>query len=148
MLDLVFRNSTKDDEFKEAFFVSVLEKAIEAMNLGEKSVEISVNLVDEKEIQELNKKHRNKDSVTDVLSFPLEEEYMSSYNIVALGDIFICPSFAREKSIQEGKDLKNNFAWMTVHGFLHLMGYDHERSEDEEAKMFDLEQKILSQLNL
>src|SRR3989344_7610881 len=107
MLDLVFRNETlsdgqaNDNAFNEAFFASILEKAIEVMELAEKSVEVSVNLVDEKRIQELNKKYRNKDQVTDVLSFPLDEEHMSRYNIIALGDIFICLSFAKDKSIRE-----------------------------------------------
>ena len=159
MLDLVFRNETlsdgqaNDNAFNEAFFASILEKAIEVMELAEKSVEVSVNLVDEKRIQELNKKYRNKDQVTDVLSFPLDEEHMSRYNIIALGDIFICLSFAKDKSIREGIALGKNLAWMTVHGFLHLMGYDHpddsvgtptlrRRGEEMEA----LEDKIISKL--
>ncbi len=99
--------------------------------------EISLSFCTATEIQALNKQYREKDSVTDVLSFPALAE------VPTLGDIVICTSRAQEQASELGHSLKRELAFLFVHGLLHLLGYDHEISEDEERIMFDLQDQIL-----
>ncbi|OGM95984.1 MAG: rRNA maturation RNase YbeY [Candidatus Yanofskybacteria bacterium RIFCSPHIGHO2_02_FULL_38_22b] len=140
MLDLVFQNLTTDKQFNENFFKKILEIAGGELKLVNKNISVSLNLVGEGKIKELNKKHMNKNKVTDVLSFPMEESG-------DMGDIFICLPFAKKEAKSENVDIEMKLAQLTVHGFLHLAGYDHEKSEQEAEKMFKLENKILDKLN-
>ena len=116
---------------------------IKELKLKDKNVEVSLGLVEETKIKELNSKYRQKNEVTDVLSFPLEETRLKKYDILPLGDIFICLPFAVKEAERRGISLKKELAWLTVHGFLHLLGYDHEKSIIDDKKMFNLENKIL-----
>jgi probable rRNA maturation factor len=147
MLDLVFQNSTEDKSFKEDFFVGVLKISAKELNLLDKEIEISMNLVGEDEIRELNNKYRKKDKVTDVLSFPIEEKPLEESGTWPLGDIFICLSFAKNEAKRENVSIDRKIAQLTVHGFLHLLGYDHERSDKDAEEMFELENRILNKLN-
>ena len=140
MLDLVFQNLTTDKQFNENFFKKILEIAGGELKLVNKNISVSLNLVGEGKIKELNKKHMNKNKVTDVLSFPMEESG-------DMGDIFICLPFAKKEAKSENVDIENKLAQLTVHGFLHLAGYDHESSKQDAEKMFKLENKILDKLN-
>ena len=142
MLDLVFRNDTTDKLFKEKFFRDILAIAIKELKFQQK-VEVSVNLVGESEIKTLNKKYRHKDETTDVLSFPLNDKPATENGILALGDIFICLSFVKNEAKRDNIDIETKLAQLTVHGFLHLTGYDHEKSKDDADRMFNLEKKIL-----
>lgn len=147
MLDLVFQNFTTDKSFQKDFFESVIKEILKALQQKDKKVEVSVNLVGEGRIRELNRKHRQKNKVTDVLSFPLGDNSFVQYGIIPLGDIFICLPFAKKEAKRENRSIERKVVQLTVHGFLHLLRYDHEKSEDEAEKMFDLENKILKQLN-
>lgn len=144
MLDLVFGNHTSQKDLNEKFFRKILDTAIRDLKIKDKKVEISLNLVGEAKIKELNKKYRGKNKVTDVLSFPLEESRLKKHDILPLGDIFICLPFAIKESERQNIDLEKELAWLTVHGFLHLLGYDHEKSTQDKKKMFQLESKILN----
>ena len=145
MLDLVFQNYTSTKAPTEQFFIKIFEVATEALNLKNK-VELSVNLVGDNKIRALNKRHRNKNKVTDVLSFPLEEKKLEKYGILPLGDIFICLPFAKKEAKSENVSIDRKLAQLAVHGFLHLLGYDHERSGKDADEMFRLENKILDKL--
>lgn len=145
MLDFILQNKTSDKTFTPEFFEKVLNTAIIELNIDKEKIETSLNLVEEAEIKELNNKYRAKDKVTDVLSFPIEEKPLKS-GIWPLGDIFICVSFAKNEAKRENISIEDKLAQLTVHGFLHLLGYDHEKSEDAE-KMLSLEDKILTRLN-
>ncbi|SJZ96278.1 rRNA maturation RNase YbeY [Selenihalanaerobacter shriftii] len=101
--------------------------------------EVSVALVDNKYIKELNHEYRNKDEPTDVLSFPLDDEF--------LGDIIISLERAKEQAKEYGHSLAREIGFLTVHGMLHLLGYDH-KEQDDKAKMRNQEEKVLKQLNL
>ena len=136
MIDLVFKNYTSQKAPKESFFVKVLNAGLKAAKLKGKA-EISVNLVGAGKIRSLNKKHRSKDKPTDVLSFPLGG---------GNGDIFICLSIAKKEAKRENVSIEAKLAQLTVHGFLHLLGHDHERSAGDAKKMFALETKILSKV--
>ena len=108
----------------------------------------SIILVDEKEIQKLNKEYRNIDKVTDVISFAFEDNEDISYNdIRILGDIYICIPRMIDQSKEYGHSEKREIAFLTVHGLLHLLGYDHQTKE-EETEMFGLQELILNGANI
>ncbi|MBI2062144.1 MAG: rRNA maturation RNase YbeY [Candidatus Yanofskybacteria bacterium] len=146
MLDLVFKNYTSHKAPNEKFFKKVLDTGINELNIKYKNIEIGLNLVEEAKIKELNKKYRGKNEVTDVLSFPLDEVRLKKHGILPLGDIFICLTFSIKEAERQNIGLKKELAWLTVHGFLHLLGYDHERSAKDKKKMFQLENKILKKV--
>ena len=113
-------------------------------------IELSINLVSEARIRYLNQKYREKNKVTDVLSFPLNQKNgvkIGIGGIIPLGDIFICLPIAKENAIKEGMSLDLELAFLTVHGFLHLLGYEHEKSEKGKKTMFKLQDKILKFIN-
>lgn len=146
MLDLVFRNTTGGRAFGRKYFEEALRAAIKAARLPYRTIEVSVSLVGPAKMRALNKKYRHKDAPTDVLSFPLGERYGKGYTIFTAGDLFLCLSYAKTKAADQGIPFKEYVAWMTVHGFLHLIGYDHERSKKAEQKMSAMETKILKKL--
>lgn len=134
MVDLVFRNHTKEKAFGPLFFKKVLSVAARKSGLDKKGrIEVSVTLLGPARMRAMNKRYRGVDAPTDVLSFPLDVPRVSGlagsgtkrYNEIALGDIFICPSFALKNAGRDGFSPKEAIAWRTVHGFLHLAGYDH-----------------------
>jgi len=147
-LDFVFKNHTFQKAPSENFFKKVLGTGVEELKIKDKNIEVSLNLVGETKIRELNKKYRGKNKRTDVLSFPLDEVRLQKYDILPLGDIFICLPFAVKEAKKQDIGLKKELAWLTVHGFLHLLGYNHEKSADDKKKMFVLENKILGKINL
>ncbi len=111
-----------------------------------RDVEISVKIVDEAEGRELNKRFRQQDNATNVLSFPLADASIEDLQIdspLALGDIVICgPVVAREAS-EQGKKSSDHWAHLLVHGALHLFGYDHE-TDQVAQEMETLEARILA----
>ena len=112
----------------------------------------SVTIVDNNRIHELNKEYRDKDSATDVLSFPLGEN--GEYDIdedngcKLLGDIVISMERAMEQAELYGHSLQREVAYLTVHSMLHLLGYDHEAGGLEAVRMREKEEAVLIQLGL
>lgn len=105
--------------------------------------ELTIRIVDEAESQELNHEYRGKDKPTNVLSFPFEAP--AHIPIPLLGDLIICRQVVEREAIEQGKPLIAHWAHMTVHGCLHLLGYDH--IEDEEAEeMEGIERKVMADL--
>lgn len=150
MLDLVFNNFTSDKtpggsslSAGRQFFYSLLQKAAKATGLPSGTAEISINLVGEAGIRRLNGKYRNKNKVTDVLSFPLDAGQTAKNGIIPLGDIFICLPFAKKQAKRENISVEEKLSRLAAHGFLHLLGYDHEKSERDGQKMKELEKLIL-----
>ena len=149
MLDITFTNSTKHKAFSGSFFKKIILIATKETGLEKKQVGLSVNLVGKAKIRALNKKYRNKDKATDVLSFPLStgKDVKNKGNaILELGDIFICPNVAVHKAREHQNTLKDEMKFLIVHGFLHLLGHDHEQSVAEKKKMFSLQDKILNKI--
>ena len=95
------------------------------------------------EIQQLNKQYRDKDKVTNVLSFPMQ--LPEEVDICLLGDIVLCASVIEQEAEQQSKTGSEHWAHMVVHGMLHLQGYDHIEN-DEAEEMEQLEISILKQL--
>lgn len=107
-------------------------------------VEVSVRLVDSNEMANLNATYRGKKGATNVLSFPAD--LPAELNVPLLGDIVICAPVVRSEALQQGKSETAHWAHMTVHGTLHLLGYDH--IEEEDATIMEaLESAILGKLN-
>ena len=118
----------------------------------EASAEVDVSIVDDISIKEINLKHRNIDSSTDVLSFPLGEngEYDTNPATGAflLGDIVISAETAVRQADLYGHGLEREIAFLTVHSMLHLLGYDHVNGGMEQAVMREKEEAILTNLGL
>lgn len=114
------------------------------------SAEISVTIVDNAYIQGLNKQYRNKDVPTDVLSFPMGKdgvyEVDPETNAQILGDIVISMEKVMEQSKLYGHSLRREIAYLTAHGMLHLLGYDHEQGGIEKMHMREREDRILDLL--
>lgn len=139
----------------EAMVEKVVQKTLEEEVEGD--YEVSISFVDNEEIRQLNKQYRDKDSATDVLSFPLmefeetdenyenEEEYVQEDKL--LGDIVISLEKAKEQAEEYGHSFERELAFLVTHGILHLLGMDHE-DEDEEKEMISKQDRILSLLNI
>ena len=107
--------------------------------------EISVRLVDIEEMSELNQRFRSKAGPTNVLSFPAD--IPAELNHPLLGDIVICAPVVRREAVEQNKSEDAHWAHMTLHGTLHLLGYDH-LVEAEAQAMEAMEADILASLNL
>ena len=114
--------------------------------------EISVTFVDDETIHELNKKHRNIDKSTDVLSFPMGEDGDFPVNhdtgAKVLGDIIISIEHAYDQAEKYGHTLQREIGFLTVHSLLHLLGYDHEDGGLEMVKMREKEETVLTRIGL
>lgn len=135
----------------EVFVSHVIDAALEFLAF-QRALEISVVLTNNQHIQELNKIYRNQDKPTNVLSFPslLMEDLLSqpqNNEPLIVGDIILAFEKIEEEAQEQKKSFKDHLAHLTVHGLLHLLGYDHE-VEDEAEAMEALEIEILNKLNV
>ncbi len=134
------------DEIKE-MLENVCLKSLQYEEFNE-DCEISLSIVTNDEIHDINKQFRNIDSPTDVLSFPQltfedgEEADVNENGEIVLGDIIISIDRAKEQAEEYGHSLKRELAFLSVHSMLHLMGYDHMVPEEEED-MFRRQKEIL-----
>ena len=111
--------------------------------------ELTIRLVDESEGRELNNTWRHKDYATNVLSFPAElpEGLPKGVKLPLLGDLVLCAPVIAREAREQGKPLPAHYAHLTVHGTLHLLGWDHEDAREAEA-MEQLEREILASMGL
>ena len=124
----------------------VINHTLEVMDAKESI--FTIIFVTKEEIHELNKQYRAVDRVTDVISFALEDAHdVSLSDIRVLGDIYICIDRMKEQAWEYNHSETRELSFLTVHGLLHLLGYDHQTKEEEEI-MFNLQRKILSDLNI
>lgn len=114
--------------------------------------EISIVLVSNEQIKELNKKHRGIDKETDVLSFPMAENGKFDINQESgakiLGDVVISIEKAVEQSERYGHGLQREVGFLTVHSILHLLGHDHEENSMEKLRMREKEESVMKQIGL
>ena len=150
-LDIEIMWEVEEEKNIENLVHTVVKKALQMQNVTA-DVELSVVITDNENIQKINKEFRDKDMPTDVLSFPgYEPEEIevvkNAEDLMVIGDIII----SKEKVIEQAKEYENTFerefAYLLVHGVLHLLGYDH-MEEDEKAVMRENEEKILGAINL
>lgn len=112
--------------------------------------EVSVTLVDDKVIQDLNRRYREVDRPTDVLSFPMEDDFPfpdETESVPLLGDVVISVERAVAQAQEYGHSLEREVGFLATHGFLHLLGYDHDDAEAE-TRMFSRQEEVLSSLGL
>lgn len=116
------------------------------------TAEVSVTLVDNEGIRELNKEHRDIDRETDVLSFPLGDddgyEVDPDNDAIMLGDIVISLEKAAQQAQEYGHSYRREVAFLITHSLFHLLGYDHVNSEEEEKIMFGKQEKVLDKLGI
>lgn len=114
--------------------------------------EISVSFVDNEQIREMNRQYRDKDSATDVLSFPMGEngQYDVNHETGAkiLGDIVLSMPRAVEQARVYGHSLEREVGYLTAHSMLHLLGYDHEKGGLDRVRMREKEEKVMQELGL
>jgi len=154
---------TRNDQKKEPLTPAARALVRRAVNAAlayeefEYPAEVSVTFVDNEAIRELNRDYRGKDAPTDVLSFPLceeeddfvlppSEEDEDAEELVALGDIVISVERARAQAEEYGHSFERELAFLAVHSTLHLLGYDHERSAEEDAEQRRRQEEILASI--
>lgn len=133
----------------EDMLKTVLAKMAEVYGLDE-AAEVGVTLSDDAGIHALNRDYRGKDRPTDVLSFALndgEENVLGNPAALLLGDIIISLETAKRQAEEYNHSLEREIAYLTVHGMLHLLGYDHE-IEEEKAEMRKEEEHVLGLLGI
>ena len=126
--------------------------AVLRMEEFEGSVEVSVTIVNNQQIKELNAQYRDKDMETDVLSFPMAEngkyDTDTTTDSKILGDIVISIEKAVEQADRYGHSLQREVGYLTAHSMLHLLGYDHEDNGLQRLRMREKEEQIMTQLGL
>ncbi len=162
--------SFQKDDVKE--FSTYLEKALElliskeyidtALSDSDAEISVDVRLVGEDAIRKLNAEYREKDRVTDVLSFPILDmtdgklsdklmpydfSYVEEKKILPIGDVVICPEKARKQAEEYGHSMVREMVFLAVHSFLHLLGFDHENGRDEDI-MFSKQDEIMNEVGL
>ncbi len=153
----LYINFLATDKFEECdyYFKLVLRRAVFATLEYENipfPVEVSITLCDNEYIKTLNKKFRDKDSATDVLSFPLydfnTEELYGEDEVVSIGDIVISLERAKEQAKEIGHTFLEEAAFLAIHSTLHLLGYDHERSSEDDEAQCKAQREIISTLEI
>ena len=136
-----------DEDLDEYFKIikKVLKNGLKLLNINK--CEFNIIVVDNNYIHELNKKYRGIDRETDVISFALEDDKTFNLDNRVLGDIYISIDKVYSQASEYGHSILREFAFLSVHGMLHLLGYDHMNKKDEEI-MFNLQDKILDISNI
>ena len=141
----------KENERYIKTIMKVLEKCFETEELNDKNLYINIVLTNPENIKKMNNEYRNINKETDVLSFPMfeKEELEKRNNLIKdiLGDIVISIERVEEQAREYGHSFERELSYMAVHGFYHLMGYDHIKEEDKTI-MRQKEEKILQELDI
>ncbi len=159
MLDVIWENCQDKVPFSDDF-VKTCETALSAALASEgHDFDAEVNLIftDDCEIKEINQQNRGIDRATDVLSFPMLDAFNGKLNLsvgdtidgkVILGDIVISLERAKKQAEEFGHSLARELGFLAVHSMLHLLGYDHELSEEDEKVMFKKQEAVLEKIGL
>lgn len=144
----------------EGLRLKELEEALSSLAESDCTLAVEISLVDEEEIHKLNREFRNCDRVTDVLSFPAMEGIKNEYlraeehpfeldeeGRLFLGSVAICTARAKEQAEEYGHSYERELYYLTVHGILHCLGYDHEE-EHEKEEMRAREEEVMQKLRL
>ena len=154
MYEITYQNIKENQEYEETI-KKVIEKCYKEENLLESKLIITITLTNNENIKIINKEYRNIDRATDVLSFPMFEKEELDKKIAnndfgyedILGDIIISIKRVEEQAEEYGHSFERELSYMVVHGFYHLMGYDH-MEEEEKVEMRKKEDKILNELKI
>ena len=143
-MEVEINNLTEEKEEEISVISFVLETALKFEKI--ENAIFNVIIVDNSYIHNLNKTYRGIDRETDVITFALEDEkeMLGLCNVRILGDIYISIEKAREQAREYGHSLRRELSFLAVHGFYHLLGYDHMTKEEEEV-MFKKQEEVLEE---
>ena len=155
MYEITYLNIEKGQEDWEGIVEKVLKKCFEEEGLIDSKLIMTITFTTPEEIRKINKKYRKIDRATDVLSFPMFEKAELDEKIKnkdflyedVLGDVIISIDKVKEQAEEYGHSFERELSYMVVHGFYHLMGYDHIEEEDKKI-MRPKEEKVLEQLKI
>ena len=160
MTEIIIENITEEEELSEEIKETIeacIEKSLEYEGC-DFDAQVSVTICNNEQIHEINLEQREIDAPTDVLSFPmlyfdengdiLDSDYDMDGDFVIIGDIVISKERAQEQAQEFGHSLRREMAFLTVHSMLHLLGYDHVDSKEEEEIMFAKQEEILNLLGI
>lgn len=142
-IEIYLTDEVKSD-FSEDFIKRISERVLDKLQI-DKNLKVSVLVTNDCEIRSINKDYRNIDKPTDVLSFPQFDKIEDIMDGALLGDIVISIDTLKKQANENEIDVKREAAFLIIHGFLHLLGYDHI-DEGEEEVMYDLQENILKSL--
>ncbi|MEN3245923.1 rRNA maturation RNase YbeY [Fructilactobacillus sanfranciscensis] len=156
-LEIYDETNGQVSEDQKKLIKDVLDFAAKKIGL-KANTEMSVTMVKNDRIQEINRDYRKVDRATDVISFAIEDENDDEFPVMMsdemkaeipenIGDIFVSIDKVNEQADFLGHSVDRELGFLIVHGFLHLNGYDHMKPEDEKV-MFDLQRKILNEYGL
>ena len=128
------------------YLEEVINHTLEMENVS--NAVASIIFIDDKKMHELNLEYRGIDSTTDVLSFALEDNKSISESIRVLGDIFVSIPKMQAQAKEYNHSEKRELSFLVCHGLLHLLGYDHTRSSEDEKIHFGKQEKYLSDLEI
>jgi probable rRNA maturation factor len=154
MFEIIYKD-IEEKTVWEKVIEKVLKRCLKEEKIENSKLLITITLTNPENIKKINKEYRKIDRATDVLSFPMFEKEELEEKIKkndfehedVLGDIIISVEKVQEQAIEYGHSFERELSYMVVHGFYHLMGYDHIQEEDKK-KMRPKEEKILSDLKI
>ena len=154
MYEIIYQDIEENKEYEETI-KKVVEKCFEEEGVSASKLCLTITLTTPENIKKINKEYRNIDKETDVLSFPMFEKQELDEIIAkrkfehedVLGDIVISIARVEEQAKEYGHSFERELSYMVVHGFYHVMGYDHIKEEDKQ-KMRPKEEKILNALKI
>lgn len=150
-MEVIISNHPEELEFPQEYIDNVVRAAKKVGELyGVENGEVSITLTNNEYIHQLNKKYRGIDRPTDVLSFALnesDEPAIADAAINILGDLVISVERAEEQASDFGHSVRREMAFLTVHGMLHLLGYDH-MEEEERAEMENEQRYVMEKLGI
>jgi probable rRNA maturation factor len=145
-MTILIENRQKKITINRRQIRSSLVRLLKRLRLSDR--ELSLLLVDNEEIQEINKCYLGRDNPTNVISFAMSEGDYGDVNPLLLGDIIISVEKALSEGEAAGNSLKESLEFLMIHGLLHLLGYDHETGDKEEIRrMQDKEDELFLYLN-
>lgn len=154
MYEITYLDVEENPEY-EKIIKRVVEKCFEVENLTDSKLILTITLTTPEHIRKINKEYRNIDKETDVLSFPMFEKNEIDKKIKnndfehedVLGDLVISVDRVKEQAVEYGHSFERELSYMVVHGFYHVMGYDHIKEEDKKI-MRPKEENILEKLKI
>lgn len=145
-MNLLITNNTNENIDMNDKLYDVVKAVLDNEGLSV-DYEVSITFVDKDEIHKLNREYRKVDRPTDVLSFPMNEEFLIEGVDSMLGDIVICMDIAKDQAKEYGHSLDREIMYLTCHSMLHLLGYDHIE-EDDKKIMRGKEKEVMKKLGV
>ncbi len=139
---MIFVGNKTKKAIDRKFFQKIAEKVLKEESRFEEG--LSIVLVGEKRIRKLNKEYRGRDRSTDVLSFDLKFDFLPKTDDREVGEVVLCLPVIKRNALKYGSSFKKEIARALIHGVLHILGYDHERSEKDAEIMKEKEERILA----